>query len=312
MLHTILLPQTELRVSAICYGALPFGAVPDETLDRLFGIFCDAGGNFFDTAHCYCAWREDGDGVSERVLGACVRRHGGREALVIASKGGHPEIAPYYPRPERYLAPEVISADIDDSLQRLQMEVIDLYYLHRDDARVPVGEIIETLNAEVSRGRIRYLGASNWRTARIAEANAYAAAHGLRGFVISQPQFSLAQPTNVMGDDPCMRHLTGVDIRWHAETGLPVAAYTSTAGGFFAGRAGGFDTPENYARRQRAEQLAASLGATPTQFALAWLLAQPFPVIPILGTTQPAHLAEALAATQWRLSAKEAQWLYEG
>lgn len=310
MLHTFLLPQTELRVSAICYGAASFGtAVQGEAMDRLFGMLRDAGGNFFDTAHCYCAWLPDGDGVSERALGECVRRQGGREALVIASKGGHPAMSPYYPRPERFLAPEVITADIDDSLRRLRMDVIDLYYLHRDDAAVPVGEIVESLNAEVARGRIRYLGASNWRVERIAEANAYAAAHGLRGFVISQPQFSLAQPAGAMGDDPCMRHLTTADMRWHTTTQLPVAAYTSTAGGFFAGRAGGFDTPDNRARRERAEQLASSLNATPTQVALAWLLAQPFPVIPILGTTQPDHLREGLAATEVRLTEEQVNWL---
>jgi aryl-alcohol dehydrogenase-like predicted oxidoreductase len=99
----------------------------------------------------------------------------------------------------------VIASDIDDSLNRLGMDCIPLYYLHRDDGKTPCGEIIGALNRQIGRGRIRYLGASNWSVARIAEANAYAAQHGLQGFVASQIQGSLARPqgeSHGRSDDP--------------------------------------------------------------------------------------------------------------
>jgi len=310
------IPHTDLTVSTLCYGAAAFGtAVQGEDLARLYGQFRAAGGNFFDTAHCYCCWLPEGDGVSERALGECVRRGGGREGVVIASKGGHPAISPYYPRPEYYLAPAVIAGDIDESLARLRVDVIDIYYLHRDDPRLPAGEIIETLNVEIRRGGIRSLGASNWTAARIAEANDYAGAHGLHGFVISQPQWNLAAPTLPLADRT-LRFLTTEDRAWHAATGLPVAPYSSTACGYFAtgglAAAGAYETPASRARLLRAECLATALSVTPNQIALAYLLRQDFPVFPILGTTKPTHLTDALGAPDIALSGEQVRWLAEG
>ena len=311
------LPNTTLTLSTLGYGVAAFGTgVQGEAMARLYGLFREAGGNFFDTAHCYCCWLEGGDGASERALGECVRRFGGREELVIASKGGHPAIPPRYPRPDHHLAPAVIAGDIDESLARLRMEAIDIYYLHRDDPRLPAGEIIETLNAEIRRGGIRYLGASNWTAARIAEANDYAGAHGLHGFVISQPQWNLAEP-KLPFTDPSMRFLTAEDRAWHAAGGLPVAPYSSTACGYFAtggqsATAGAFDTPTSRARLARAQRLATELGRTPNQIALAYLLGQDFPVIPILGTSQPAHLTDALQAPEIALTREQVRWLADG
>ncbi|MHB9106062.1 MAG: aldo/keto reductase [Armatimonadota bacterium] len=312
------LPGTDLQVSALCYGAVPFGmTVTGEEGDRLFGAFLEAGGNFFDTAHCYCCWLEGGDGVSERTLGEMVRRFGVRDRVVIATKGGHPDIPPVYVGREHYLSPEVVGRDLDGSLQRLGMECVDLYYLHRDDARVPVGEIIDMLNTEIRRGKIRYLGCSNWPVARIAAANAYAAEHGLQGFATSQPQFSLAQFNFKPGEDPTMRSLTDADIAWHAQTGLPAIAYSPTACGYFAGSTGEgavgqFDNPVSQARRERARQLAVELGCTPHQVAIAYLTNQPFLTIPILGTANMEHLTEAMAATQITLTVEQVRWLQEG
>ncbi len=312
------LPATDLAVSAFCCGAAPFGTtVTGEALDRLFGTFLDAGGNVFDTAHCYCCWLPDGAGASERALGELVRRFGVRDRVVIATKGGHPSLRPYLERPDYYISPETIAADLDDSLARLGLDRVDLYFLHRDDARVPVGEIVELLNAEIARGRVRYLGASNWPVARIEEANAYAAAHGLQGFAASQPQFSLAQGNVVPGPDPTLRTLAPADLAWHAAAQLPVLAYSSTACGYFAGSTGAaavgqFDNPVSQARRTRARRLAAELGSTPTQVALAYLRHQPFPVIPILGTTNPAHLQEAFGAVDITLTPAQCAWLADG
>jgi aryl-alcohol dehydrogenase-like predicted oxidoreductase len=310
--------ETELEVSALCYGMGGFGtAVKGEEAQRLYDTFRQAGGNFFDTAHCYAAWVEGGLGASERCLGECIRRGGDELRVVIATKGGHPAFLPGYPRPDRYLSPEVIASDISDSLERLGARRIDIYILHRDDTRLPVGEIIGTLNAEVARGRIRYLGASNWSVARIAEANRYAAAHRLRGFVISEPQWSLAHanaepPTS----DPAMRYLVDPDIAWHAASKLPVMAYSSTACGYFAtggqAAAATFDNPVSRARLARAQELALLRGCSVNQVALAWLMHQDFPAIPILGTTKMEHLQDAQGAAKVELSPEQVRWLREG
>jgi len=186
---------------------------------------------------------------------------------------------------------------------------VDLFYLHRDDTRVPVGEVMDSLNREVAAGRARYLGASNWSVDRIREGNAYAAAHGLQGFCMSQVQWSLATPTWNIGPDPTMRHVTPQDANAYAQMALPIAAYSATAGGYFARGTGGFDSPQNRERLQRARELSGTLGCTPTQLALAWLMSQEVSVIPIVGTLDVAHLAEALGAEAIALTREQVQWL---
>lgn len=311
---TLPLPHTDLMPSRLCLGLGDYGTrIAGDTAVRLLARFLKLGGNFVDTAHCYSFWApEAGAGSSERQLGAAMRELGCRDRLVIATKGGHPDGGELYRRSEHYLAPEVVAQDIADSLGWLGIETIDLYLLHRDDSRVPVAEVVEALNGHVQAGRIRYLGASNWSVARLTAANAYAATHGLQGFCVSQVHWSLAEPTWEMGPDPTMRCLTAPDAAWHAATGLPVMAYSPSAGGYFAGRAQSYNTPTNAARRDRARQLAAEMGLTPTQVALAYLLNQPFPVYPIVGTMNGAHLAEAAGALEAELTPEQVAWLRDG
>jgi aryl-alcohol dehydrogenase-like predicted oxidoreductase len=312
-----LIPGTDLAVHPICLGLGDFGTrVAGDDALRLLEGFLAAGGNFVDTAHCYSFWvPEGGLGASERQLGECLRRLGCRDQVVIATKGGHPDGGKDYPREDLYLSPVVVACDLDESFERLDIDAIDLYLLHRDDPRVPVGEVIEMLNREVASGDLRYLGASNWSTERIAAANEYAAAHDLRGFCVSQVHWSLAEPKWDIGPDPTMRHVTAADAAWHEASGLPVMAYSASAGGYFAGREGaegGYGTPTNAARRERARELAAELGATPTQVALAYLLGQPFPVYPIVGALDQAHLAEAMGAADIELDPEQVRWLRDG
>ncbi len=317
-MRRVRIPGTELAVSALCYGLGAFGtAVRGEDADRLYTTYREAGGNFFDTAHCYSFWVEGGLGASERALGDCLHRHGDRSEAVVATKGGHPDGGPAYRRPDRYLAPEVIVSDVGESLDRLGVDRIDLYYLHRDDPRVPVGEILGVLNAEIVRGRVRYLGASNWSTRRIAAANEHAQAHGLQGFVASQPQWSLAQPNaEPPTTDPATRFLMEDDVRWHATQEMAVIAYSSTARGYFAtnGQAAkdAYDNAISRARLGRAQELARQLGRTPGQVALAYLMHQSFPVVPVLGTLSVEHLEEDLAAAQVQLTPEQVRWLREG
>lgn len=310
------LPGSDLTVSELCFGMGGIGTtVRGEQTDRLVTAYLEAGGNFFDTAHCYLFWEEGGDGASERELGACLRRLGVRDQVVVATKGGHPDGGPAYRRPNHYLSEAVLKSDIDESLERLGETCIDLYYLHRDDPRMPVGEIIGILNREIKRGRLRYLGASNWSVQRIAEANAYAEQHGLHGFVVSSVMCSLADPDWKLTPEPTMRYVTFEEESWHTDTQMPIVAYSATGVGFFARTADSGKpaaNPENEARRERAQRLAAELEVTPTQIAVAWLLHQPYPILPLFGTTKPAHLAELLASDRIALTPEQVRWLRHG
>ena len=301
------LSQTDLQLSTFCCGLGGLFALPQNESDALLDAFVEAGGNFFDSAHCYSFWLPGGNGLSEIGIGDYLRRRGLTD-IVVATKGGHPS-APNYRTVEHHLSPARISADIDDSLGRLQCDSIALYYLHRDDTRVPVGEIMDALNDEISRGRLRYLGASNWSVARIEAANNYARERGLTPFVISQPRWSLASAQS--GDNTLVD--ADDEIEWYRERDFPLAPYSPTAHGFFDGTEGeAYQSPRNLARRERARQLARKYGVTPGQINLAWLIGHSFPVFPILGTQNIAHLQQALQSDAMALAQDELSWLTEG
>lgn len=316
MLRQILIPHTSLRASALVLGTMPWGtSVSADETRRLYDLYRAAGGNVLDTAHIYAAWENQGEGASERAVGDVLRAAGDRRQVIVMSKGGHPA-EPFYQRPDRYLSPETLHRDIEESLERTGLDTFDVYFVHRDDARVPVSETVDVLNAEVANGRIRYFGASNWRVERIEEANAYASRKTLMGFVASQPQFSLALPNAAMTEDPTLRHLTAADISWHTRTGMPALCYSPTARGYLATggerHAAEYENPTSRARLERLEELASHLRVTATQLAVAYVLAQPFPALPIVGTTNPARLAEALQGAALQLMTAQVHYLEKG
>ncbi|CAN5724675.1 hypothetical protein BH11ARM2_BH11ARM2_22690 [soil metagenome] len=303
------IPNTELDVFPISLGTGDIGtAIKGDDADRLFDLYAEAGGNFIDTAHCYSFWIAGGLGESERAVGDWLRHSGERDRTIISTKGGHPPMEGY-PHVADFLSPESLANDVAESLDRLGTDHIDLYHLHRDDGTTPVDEIIDALN---DLPVLRYFGASNWSIFRVAEANLYASRVGKRGFAVLQNQWSLATPNWTMADtDPTNRYVTEADRDWCAENEVAIHAYTATANGYFGGNPaqGGFANIANAARHKKVAELAAKLGKTPTQIALAWLMNQPGTVIPILGTKNPTHLTEALGAIGLELDEPICAWL---
>ncbi len=317
MMKQVLIPGTSLRVSEMALGAMPWGTkVPLDIAMQLYEMYRAAGGNVMDTAHIYAAWEKNGDGASERAVGTVLKGNGGSAACGAHQQGGA-SAEPFYPRPDRYLSPEVIARDVAESLERMQMEIIDLFFVHRDDSRVPVGETIDALNGEVASGRIRYFGASNWQVQRVQAANDYAKKKGVMGFVATQPEFNLAQVNGEMGaTDPALRWLTPQDVTWHEKTGMPAFCYSPAAKGYFAsdGRKGTsrYENMTSRARLRRALELANTMGCSSNQIALAWLLGQRFPALPILGTGDAGHLEDAIGAGAVHLTAQQVAWLRDG
>ncbi len=302
------LPGTDLHLSTFCCGLGDLFALPQDESDNLLDAYIAAGGNFFDTAHMYSHWLPGGNGLSEISIGDYVRRRGLKD-ITIATKGGA-KSSWRYRKVDHYLSPGRIAADIDDSLARLECDTISLYYLHGDDDRVPVAEIMDMLHAEIKLGRIRYLAASNWPVQRLAAANEYARAKNLQPFVLSSPRWSLAAHKIRPGLN------APEEAAWHRQTLLPVAPYCPTAKGLFAAESfpaeGDYNTPENHQRWNRVRELAHKHHVTPNQIALAWLLNHPFPVFPILGTKNTDRLKEALDTQQIQLTQPELAWLDHG
>jgi aryl-alcohol dehydrogenase-like predicted oxidoreductase len=286
------LEPLELPLSRLALGTLGFSLRTRDRDYALFDAWLEAGGTVIDTAHVY----EDGD--AERVLGRWLAdRPGARERIVLVTKGAHPD------GDRRRVTPADIAADLRDSMERLGGPV-DLYLLHRDDPAVEVGEIVDALDAHRRAGEIGAFGVSNWTLPRIDEANAYAAARGVAGIACNSPHLSLA----VQNEPPwpgCLS-ATGAEARgWHERTGMPLLAWSAQAGGFFAGAPTHvYDNAPNRERRDRAEQLGDA-----NAVALAWVLAQPFPTIAIVGPHSVEHLHASLAALAIELSADEVRWL---
>jgi aryl-alcohol dehydrogenase-like predicted oxidoreductase len=310
------LPAIDKPIARLIQGAV---MISSDDLDYSFKLLDDVlslGGTTFDTAHGY------GQGDSERTLGQWLRARGARDQVVIITKGAH------HNQDRRRVTPFDITSDLHDSLARLQVEVIDLYLLHRDDPSQAVEPIIDILNEHQAAGRIRAFGASNWAHERVRAANAYAAANGLTGFAVSSPNFSLAEqikepwPECVSISGPA-----GAAARaYYREIGMPLLAWSSLAGGFFSGRftrdnldsfteyldklcVDSYCYEDNFRRLDRARRLAERRGLTLPRIALAYVLSQPLDIYALVGCRSKAEFAENIAALDVTLTPQEMAWL---
>ena len=318
-MHYVSLPNTDLRVSALCLGSTFIGSEIDRTTSfALLDAFFEAGGTFVDTASVYASWLPGAPHQSEKTIGAWLQRSGRRKDVVLATKGAHPGLATMH---VGRMSRAEIEHDLHTSLANLQTEVIDLYWLHRDDSTRPVDEIIEVLEAQVAAGKIRYYGCSNWRVERIAAAQAYAQAHGYTGFVGDQMLWNLAAIGQADLPDQTNVVMDAALWRYHDQHGLAAIPYSAQANGYFhraaQGTVGQMKTPQrqmydNAVNRQRAvrvQQVAAAGGFSLTAVVLGYLMAQPFVTVPIIGPRSVVQLQDSLAAADVRLTPEQVQGL---
>lgn len=318
-MNTISLPKTELTPSLLCLGGVALGSQLNEQESfALLDAFIDFGGNFVDTAKVYADWLPGERSVSEKTIGRWIRSRGHRSRLIVSTKGAHPELATMHkPR----LGRKELDIDIAQSLRNLQVECIDLYWLHRDDPARPVEVIVDALQEQVAAGKIRYYGCSNWRADRIAAAQVYAQQRGWTGFVANQMLWSLAAVEPQSMPDPTMVPMDAALLELHRTSGLPAIPYASQANGFFVRAAAKtldrmnpaqrtlYETPENLRRAARVQQLAAESGLTITAVVLGYLRSQPFLTIPIVGCHTLAQLADSCRAAATELSAAQRVFL---
>ena len=295
------------RVSVIAFGSAEFGGrVPEGQARDFLDAYAALGGNFIDSARVYGDFATPRDGESEKVIGRWLdgRRRGD---IFLSTKGAHPRFSSMnVPR----LSREEIMDDMRRSLEALRTDHVDIYWLHRDDVGRPVGDILDTLNALMDEGLMRMVGVSNWTTARIREANAWAAAHGLHGIDGNQPQLSLARQMRT--GDPTLVVMDGEMAAMHLETGMSLAPFSSQGRGFLSkwfelGEAGlpeglkrDYMCPENREIYRRCLEVRAQTGLSVGAIALAWLTSQPFLVYPLCGASrleQVEALEEAGDAT---------------
>lgn len=319
MLYTHL-PNLAQPMSRLVQGVVTASAQTQTADFHLFDTVWELGGNAFDTAHIY------GRGEAERTLGKWVRERGVRDQAILITKGAHPDADG-----RARVTPEDITHDLTESLERLQVATIDVYLLHRDNAAMPVGPLIEVLNEHQRAGRLRVFGGSNWSHERLREANTYAAARGLTPFGVTSPNFSLAeQVTPPWAGCHSISGEAGRAARdWYAQTHMPILAWSSLAGGFLSGRfrrdnlAGFTDyfdqlcvstygVEANFARLERAQALAEAKGVTLPQIALAYVLNYPLNLLALVGSRTGAEFRVNAQACAITLTPAELAWLANG
>lgn len=271
----------------------------------LLDAFFEAGGNVFDTAFIY-----GGGGYTETLLGEWLKNRGVREQSVVIGKGAHTPLC----------YPDVIGKQLTQSLDRLQTDHVDVYFMHRDNLDVPVGEFVDAMDREVKAGRIRGpFGGSNWTKERMDEAIAYADKTGKRRPGALSNNFSLAEMLVPIWQG-CVPSSDEPWKAWLKCRQMPNFAWSSQGRGFFTERAGRdkrddeelvrvWYSEKNFGRRDRAIELADRLGKRPIHVALAYVLAQPFPSIPLIGPRTLEELEDSLQALDITLSQADIAWL---
>ena len=289
------------EVSALSLGCMSlsyaYGVPPaPKHGERVLLAALDAGITHFDTAALY------GFGVNEELVGRVLKPY--RSEIVLASKGGMAGVQ--FPDGIKRVIdgrPEAIRQNCEDSLRRLGTDVIDLYYLHRWDKKVPIEDSVGELSRLVERGLVRSIGLSEVSAATIRRA------HAVHPLAAVQTEYSL-----------WTRNPEIAVLQTCRELGISFVAFSPVARAFLSGKLLDVATldakdirhgmprfePANYAGNLKLlpayEAVAQEAGCTPAQLALAWLLHKDSNVIPLFGTTSLEHLAENVAAADVKLS----------
>ena len=230
-MNRVRLPKTDIQISALCLGVAEIGIRQTEIqAHRLLDYWVQKGGNGIDTARVYSDWIAGEKHRSERIVGDWLRAAGVRKQIVLATKAGHPR---FENGSRARLSPSELREDLEGSLDTLGTDYIDLWFLHRDDERIPVEQIIDSCDPFVRDGRVKALGAANWAAKRICKANDYALRAGKAGFVATQLFWNLGS-RHYRGLESTMRSMDGDAERLHEAANLVAMPYSSQAGGFFS------------------------------------------------------------------------------
>src|SRR3984957_2491997 len=295
-----------LDVSPICLGGNVFGWTADEpTSFAILDAFVGAGFNFVDTADVYSRWVPGHKGgESGTVLGNWFKRSGNRKKVILATKVGI-ELAP----DKKGLSKAYILREVEDSLQRLQTDYIDLYQSHIDDGSVPLEETLKAYDQLVKEGKVRAVGASNYRAERLVEALKFAKESGLPRYECLQPHYNLYERAGYEKDlEPlCLKE------------GIGVIPYFALASGFLTGK---YRSENDLAKGPRGQmvkkyleergfrilagldQVAANLHSTPGKVAIAWLIARPSITAPSASATSVDQLKDLVDAANLQLDAE--------
>jgi aryl-alcohol dehydrogenase-like predicted oxidoreductase len=305
------LGDTGVEVSRICLGCMGFGGdgggemfdwtVDDPQASEVIDRAIELGINFFDTANIYSR------GESEALLGDALAEHD-RDEQVVATKvwGQMRDDDPN----SGGLSRKTIEQELDRSLDRLGMETVDLYQIHRWDPQTPIETTLGALDDAVRRGKVRYLGASSMWAHQFAEALHTSDRLGLDRFATMQNHYNLLYREEEREMLPlCDRETVGV-VPWSPLAGGYLARPHEETESMREMTAERYDSPQSREINERVSELAAERGVSMAQLGLAWLLEKNV-TAPIYGTTSVEHLEDAVEAVEIDLADSDVDYLEE-
>jgi aryl-alcohol dehydrogenase-like predicted oxidoreductase len=299
-----------LRVSRVCLGMMGFGnnserpwVIDEDAAEPIVKEAVEGGVTFFDTADTYSG------GASEVATGKLVSKYLTRDEAVVATK----VFMPMTPGENGAgLSRKHVLSGIDASLRRLDMDYVDLYQIHRWDPRTPIEETMGALHEVVRSGKARYIGASSMFSWQFAKAQYTAEKNGWTTFVSMQNHYNLIYREEEREMIPlCLDQGVGC-IPWSPLARGVLAGNRTRDGGRNTTRSSTdtftdylYEQPTDFDVVEQAQEVAAARGVPTAQVALAWLLSKPGVTAPIVGSTKLAHLQDALAAEQLKLTPDE-------
>ncbi|HZZ80223.1 MAG TPA: aldo/keto reductase [Gemmataceae bacterium] len=299
------LGKSGLEVAPLCLGGNVFGWTIDErTSFAILDAFVAAGFDFIDTADVYSRWAPGNQGgESETILGRWFKQSGKRDQVVLATKVGM-EMGPG----KKGLAKAYILQAVEDSLRRLQTDRIDLYQAHVDDASTPLEETLDAFAQLIKQGKVRAIGASNYRGDRLGQAITISKDRGLPRYECLQPHYNLCERADYEANlEPvCLANGIGVISYFSLAKGFLTGKYRSEADLAKSVRGQGVKVYLNergFRILAALDQIAKDARATPAQVALAWLIARPSVTAPIASATSMEQLNDLLAAARLKLDA---------
>ncbi len=295
------LGNTGTQVSRLCLGCMSFGTpggpthpwvIPEKESEPFFKLAVEKGVNFFDTADMY------NHGDSEEITGRMLKKYAKRDEIVVATKVGNP--VGDHPN-NRGLSRKHIIESVDMSLKRLQMDHVDLYYVHRLDPQTPFEEVVEALDTVVRAGKVIYPAASSMYAWEFAKLREMQKAAGYTPFVAMQNLYNLAYREE---EREMMPYL--------ASEHIAMVPWSPIARGFLAGNKPKdgestnrakidlsrhlFGNKTDYTILERVQKVAVELGVSAAQVAYAWVLSKDTVTSPIVGCTKLRQFEEAIGA----------------
>jgi aryl-alcohol dehydrogenase-like predicted oxidoreductase len=296
------LGNSGLEIGPLALGGNVFDWTADEkTSHAVLDAFAGAGFDCIDTANAYSVWVPGHKGgESEIVIGNWLKKRGGRDKVVIATKVGAP-----MGDGGKGLAKDYIAKEVEASLKRLQTDYIDLYQSHYDDEATPIEETLQAFAKLIQQGKVRALGASNFSVPRLVESLETSKRLGLPRYESLQPLYNLYDRKDYEAEREalCVKENIGVIPYYALAAGFLTGKYRSEAD-LGKSERGNRSVKAKYLNERglrilkALDEVAARANAKPSQIAIAWLMTRPGITAPIASATSVAQLEELVAATR--------------